>query len=180
MSKNTSKRPPYGIFFLLLLFFVLYYYEKKQSYSLKTTLPLQTTETAVPQHDKKQEDNKNQGEKIIIKNGITKEMLTYKHWTGSHTPSTFVVTIANHQLGEHATVETETTTQKTIVIRYDYSFMHGYKTGSREIEFGVLENKKQYLLTFSWHQPGHLVLEDAAIVRATVVAFDASLELKKA
>jgi|GEM_PF-4580404 len=184
MKKKLLAESPYKtVSLLILLLFVLYYYKQKQSYAEKT-IP-NTTKV----QEKAQKTNNNQIIKeksaepqpvnISITNNITKEMITYKHWSGSYAPSIFTITISGNQLSNNQTTTTKTTTQNTITIRYDYSFANGYKTGSREIEFIISPEKTQYALTFSWQHPTHLILENAAIKQATVVTFNKSLESKK-
>jgi len=202
MQGSAKSKLLYIIIFLLLpLFFVLYYQEQKQSYESKVAfqqsmmnelcyqkqlneqkIALQSlikAEEFVPMKDTKIDLNGINVRRISITNGITKEMLTYKHWTGSYAPTTFVITIGENQISYNETTQIEIGTEKNIVIRYDYSFVNGYKTGSREIEFIISPEKSDYVLRFAWQEPAHLVLENASIKKATVVPFNKSLEQKK-
>lgn len=184
MKKKLLAESPYKtVSFLILSLFVLYYYRQKQSYTEKTTPNVvHVQEVAQKTNDHsigKEVGNKPRSTHISITNNITKEMLTYKHWSGSYAPSIFAITIGGDRLLNNETVQVQATTQNTITIRYDYSFANGYKTGSREIEFIISPEKTQYALTFSWGSPTHLILENAAIKEATVVAFNKSLESKK-
>ena len=113
---------------------------------------------------------------VTIIHNITQEMLTYHHWTGNHAPTTFAISIDGVPLKMGESVNVFYDERNEIMIRYDYSFLRGYKTGSREIYFSLPKNKENLLLTFSWHTPGHLILDDAEIVRDVVVPFNKLLE----
>jgi len=180
MQKPTKNKLSYIIIFLLPLISVLYYRERKQSYEPKFILqPLTEPEKTTQANYEKIYNNNDNKQRIIITNGITKEMLTYKHWSGSYEPTTFVITISGNPISYNETAQVEIENQESILIRYDYSFVNGYKKGSREIEFTISPEKNDYILSFSWKEPAHLILENASIKKATVIPFNKSLESKK-
>lgn len=114
---------------------------------------------------------------IAVTNNITNEMLMYHHWTGNHAPTTFVVSVDGVPVKEGESVDVFYDENNEIVIRYDYSFLKGYKTGSREIYFEPRKTKNQaHSLTFSWQHPMHLLLENAETKKGVVVDFNKLLE----
>lgn len=133
--------------------------------TLKQIIPEIKTNNAVISH-----------KHIPITNNITKEMLTYHHWTGNHAPTTFVISVDGVPLHAGESINAFCNKDGEIVIRYDYSFLKGYKTGSREIYFEPKSENQSYSLSFSWQTPMHLLLENAEIKKAVVVDFNKLLE----
>lgn len=99
--------------------------------------------------------------RLTIKNNITQEMLSYKHWSRKkpYTPSTFELTIN----GTIITPEQEITIENTnepLYIGYRYIFMNGVRTGEREIPVTLQTTTKTVNITFSWHDPNHVILNE--------------------
>jgi hypothetical protein len=179
--KKTSYNTPI-LLLLFLTLFLLYFSQQKQSSikkesGISNNIKQEETKgtTKIVQLLQKQAQ-KATTQTYIIKNSITPEMLTYKHWSGSYKPSIFAISIqgAYVKLGETHAVSVNS--EKSIKIRYDYSFMNGYKTGSREIEFIPLSEHNILELTFSWNEPTHIILQNARTVGQTVLPFNALLE----
>lgn len=100
------------------------------------------------------------GRSITIKNGITPQMLKYKHWTGTYTPTFFEILIDGKVVpeGDEVSVSIE---DNILVVAYRYSFMNGYKTGARKVVFKVNEMSSTVNLAFSWKTKWHVLTEQA-------------------
>lgn len=179
MKNKLSNQLSYKrIIIFSLFFFILYYSRQKQPCSQNVISHVISAQNKAIKKEINDSTKSTRSTKIEVKNNITPEMLVYNHWSGSYKPTVFEITIVGNRVAQNAIIETEVVND-IITIRYDYSFMNGYKTGSREIQFLLQPGKKQYGLTFSWHAPMHLVLENAEIKQTNVVAFNTELESKK-
>lgn len=99
--------------------------------------------------------------KIIIKNGITKKMLSYKHWTGKYTPSIFTIKVNDMPITE-GNEQTITLENNRFTVSYRYSFMNGYRTGARTITFIVNPEAHEVNLSFAWKNTWHVLCDQAS------------------
>ncbi|MCX5925577.1 MAG: hypothetical protein NT124_04775 [Candidatus Dependentiae bacterium] len=99
--------------------------------------------------------------KIIIKNGITKKMLSYKHWTGKYTPSIFTIKVNDTPIMEGDELAV-TLHNNRFTVSYRYSFMNGYRTGARSITFIVNPNSTAINLSFNWKNKWHVLCDQAS------------------
>lgn len=100
---------------------------------------------------------------ITITNTITDQMLTYKHWTGKYKPTTFNMIVDGTPIapGEQLKINPK---DKKLHIRYEYSFMNGYKTGAHEVVCLIKSNNIPLSIDFSWNGTHHLDIENATII----------------
>lgn len=97
---------------------------------------------------------------INVANNIQPEMLNYQHWTGTYEPTTFILQINGEKIEPGAIVELDIT-DALLEVRYDYSFIHGVRTGAKIIKFQI-ENKADALnITFSWDNEQHVIIDKA-------------------
>ncbi len=106
------------------------------------------------------EKNKKEIRTIKVKNNITTDMLKYKHWTGTYSPTFFKVSIDNNELemGQEHAIPIE---NNRLVVSYQYSFMNGYKKGHRAVTFDVDKDVSMVNLTFSWKTKWHILSKEA-------------------
>ncbi len=97
---------------------------------------------------------------ITVKNDIEPHMLTYKHWTGTYEPSTFILKV-NDQVLEPGKQKTITIEDDTLNVRYDYAFLGGMRKGAKEIEFEVEKNTNQVDVSFSWDNKWRVIADHA-------------------
>jgi hypothetical protein len=109
---------------------------------------------------------------ITIQNDITHKMITYKHWTGSYTPSIFDVSI-NGQILKEGEKRSITIHDNKLIISYRYSFMKGYRVGARNITFKVNPEAQLLSITFAWKNKWHVLLDQASPELAEEIAFKA-------
>jgi hypothetical protein len=181
MKKTTFETS--FVLLILLALFLLYFLKQKQSFIEKENGVGTSTEQVEAQNvstntasAQEQTQKKTYQATYIIKNNITPDMLAYTHWSGSYKPSIFAISAQGTYIKPGQTHSIVLDQGKPITIRYDYSFMNGYKTGSREISFMPPAKTNTLSLTFSWHESAHLILQDAKIVGETVLPFNTLLE----
>ncbi|HEX2978338.1 MAG TPA: hypothetical protein VHO47_04435 [Candidatus Babeliales bacterium] len=100
----------------------------------------QKKEPVIAQKEKK-------GRTVQIKNSITKDMITYHHWTGKHTPD-FVLKINGNEVkqGVTASVPVE---NNAVKFEYIFNFANGYYKDTKKAEF-TLPAGDAFELDFSW------------------------------
>jgi hypothetical protein len=90
---------------------------------------------------------KEQPRTVQITNAITKEMITYSHWSGSYEPE-FVLQVNNNTIAMGET-KTITLSQNSLFIQYDANFSYGYS--SSDTITTELENPtSQIVVNFDW------------------------------
>lgn len=103
---------------------------------------------------------------ITVHNGIEKKMLGYKKF-GTHYPTNFKVTIGKAIIQQGADV-TAAVKDNTLMVRYDFEFMNGYRRGGREVTVGLKPDTDTITLAFNWKQKYHLVIAEADKVTSTI------------
>jgi hypothetical protein len=131
--------------------------KKKNRYAIKkdqknetASAPAETTVVAqVVIQEKKieQVDAKKEARTIEIKNCITKDMITYHHWTGKHTPE-FNVKVNGKEVKEAVSASIPVANDK-VNIEYSFNFANGYYKDTKKLEVAVPEGN-QFALEFSW------------------------------
>lgn len=137
----------------------------------KPAVPQQTEDTnasAKPELQKSETTPKTRT--ITIKNGITPKMLAYSHWTGKYKPTTFSVSVDGHSLTEDNEFPVDITDNK-LTVTYRYSFMKGYKTGARSINFKVDPEATTVDITFAWKNKWHILCDHATPESAEEIEF---------
>lgn len=81
----------------------------------------------------------------IVKNCIQPEML--KYW--SYTPDIFTLSVNGQALKPGASLKVPLQ-ENNMVVRYDYSFAKGFRTGAKEVTFKLDSTNAQCDLKFSW------------------------------
>lgn len=107
---------------------------------------------------------------IVVKNGITRKMLGYSHWTGTYRPTTFVIDIDGNPLGQNEE-QSVTIKNNRLTVSYRYSFMKGYRTGARNITFIVDPEATTVTLTFAWKDKWHILCDNASPESAEEIEF---------
>ncbi|MBI2775239.1 hypothetical protein HYX58_04510 [Candidatus Dependentiae bacterium] len=100
----------------------------------------QKKEPVIAQKDKK-------ARTVHIKNSISKDMITYHHWTGKHTPD-FVLKINGNEVkqGTTASIPVE---NNAVNFEYIFNFANGYYKDTKKAEFTLPEGDA-FELDFSW------------------------------
>lgn len=85
--------------------------------------------------------------KVTIKNCLTKAEITYKHWSGRHTP-VFKMFVNGKELNmdQQTTLDIQ---NNRIIVQYDFDFAKGYYRDSRKVELSVPQGNS-FDLHFSW------------------------------
>jgi ABC-type transport system involved in multi-copper enzyme maturation permease subunit len=117
-----------------------------------------------------------QGRPLFVINGITKEMLTYNHWSGSYAPTVFRLSIEGTSILAGQSGSFQLNKENILVVRYDYSFVHGYRSGARVVYFQIPSEVNSVVIQFSWQQKSHLILDRGQVLRTEVVPFDTTIE----
>lgn len=100
--------------------------------------------------------------KITIKNGITDDMLTYKHWSGKHSPTTFSVTVNGSHIDRNDAIELEVEDQtETISVEWAYEFkkMGVHRTGSKVETVRIEPDKEEATIRFAWDRTQRIELQ---------------------
>lgn len=95
-----------------------------------------------------------------ITNGITKEMTGYSFWKTTYYPDHLEVSV-NGKSMEHGKSIALPQSEKTMTVRYDYSFAKGFRTGAKEVIFELNNQQKDYTLNFSWHDKWRIIADGA-------------------
>lgn len=95
-----------------------------------------------------------------ITNGITKEMTGYEFWKTKYYPDRLAISINGKSIDSGASLEIPTS-DKTVSVRYDYSFANGWRTGAKEVLLELSPGIKSYCLNFSWHDNWRIKAEGA-------------------
>jgi hypothetical protein len=103
---------------------------------------------------------------ITVINGIEKKMLGYKKF-GTHYPTAFKITVGNSVIQQGNKVAAAVK-NNTLIVRYDFEFMNGYRRGAREVTVELKPNADAITLAFNWKQKYHLVVAEADKVISTV------------
>lgn len=128
--------------------------EKKQA-----IIPPDKTEGTTQSETTQKEHHKPTNKTIIVKNNITTDMLTYKHWTGTHEPF-FILTVNGKKI-EQGKQEEITVKDNNLEVRYDYSFANGFRKGATIVSCNVKKNTKKVDITFSWDDEWHIKTDNA-------------------
>lgn len=110
----------------------------------------------------KQSKQNNSSRTITIKNGIDDTDLAYQHWTGSYSPKKFTVSINGVEIDQQGSVPI-TIINNELIVSYSYDFGYNIKKarGAYQVTFAVEKDATDLLLTFSWHNDWHVILDKA-------------------
>jgi hypothetical protein len=103
---------------------------------------------------------KKQKRTVTIKNNISEEEVSYKHWTGKYKPTTFVISVNGQHIEPGQEKEVAINSDEELKVRYDYSFANGYKTGAKEVAFDINETTKKADISFSWDDEWRIQIEN--------------------
>jgi len=129
---------------------------KKTAATQQTTKTAQNgvTATAAPKLTKSLPANRT----ITVINGIEKKMLGYKKF-GTHYPTAFKITVGSTVVEQGNTIKAPVK-DNTLVVRYDFEFMNGYRNGAREVTIGLKPDTDAITLAFNWKQEYHLAIAE--------------------
>ena len=96
---------------------------------------------------------------VIIKNKITKKMITYTKCFVPYTPD-FVLKVNGTELklGEEQSIAIK---KNRVTVTFSYNFLNGYKKGTSAVEFDLPESKQECEITFSWKNDWRVIMNDA-------------------
>jgi hypothetical protein len=97
---------------------------------------------------------------IRVTNAIKPHMLEYTFLKIGYSPDQFSVKVNDHELKTGSSLEIPAD-QKTVRVRYDFSFAKGWRTGAKEIVFELGPDQKEYNLEFSWHNNWRIIAQGA-------------------
>jgi hypothetical protein len=103
---------------------------------------------------------------ITVVNGIEKKMLGYKKF-GTHYPTAFKITVGNSVIQQGDKVATAIK-NNTLIVRYDFEFMNGYRNGAREVLIGLKPDAEAITLAFNWKEKQHLAIAETDRVTSMV------------
>jgi len=106
-----------------------------------------------------EQKNKSSANTITVQNNITSEMLCYKHWSGTHEPS-FMLSINGKKI-EQGKQEEIVVTDNNLEIRYDYSFVNGFRKGAKIVSCIIEKGAKDVGIEFSWDSEWHIKTDNA-------------------
>lgn len=95
---------------------------------------------------------------VTVYNGIEKNMLGYKKF-GTHYPTTFKITVGNSVVKQGDKVSAPIK-DNTLIMRYDFEFMNGYRNGAREVTIDLKPDTNTITLAFNWKQKQHLAIAE--------------------
>lgn len=93
---------------------------------------------------------------IMVHNNIKPEMLEYSLLKMKYTPDSFSLK-ANGTLIKPGTSLPIPTEGNTLIIRYDYSFAKGWRTGAKEIVFELEKDTSECDVQFSWNNQWRII-----------------------
>lgn len=130
--------------------------------------PISTpTQTTIEQSQKQQQSHqqvaysvpKKNGPAVSFTNSITNEMLSYTKFPfGTFHPSTFNVSVNGEIIAQQETKSIHLANNECI-IRYNFSFHNGYRTGAKEFKFIIPSATKEVKLTFNWKRNVRILAE---------------------
>lgn len=104
-----------------------------------------------------------QARNIIVKNSILPENLTYQHWTGTHTPQEFKITINDIDITHQSLLDMPLTDDQ-ITMSYSYNFMNGMYKNTRNVVYTVEKNATDIEINFNWAQKSRIIVSNAALI----------------
>ncbi len=130
-----------------------------------------TTKTNNQQPSKQQTTSpQTQTVTVTVKNNIKPDMLAYKHWTGKYEPEIFTISINDQTIEQDKEYKVEAN-NKTLEVRYDYSFANGFRKGAKVVKFQIEKNSNDLNLTFSWDDEWHVIMDHTTPLEAKKVPF---------
>ena len=114
----------------------------------------------------------NQLQDIKITNKIKPKMLEYQFLKISYSPDIFKLKVNDAELKPNSSMSLPGN-QKTMTVRYDYSFANGWRTGAKEIVFELDSQNSDCDLEFSWDNEWRVVASGAKPKQVKRVKFHA-------
>jgi len=111
---------------------------------------------------------------ITVKNNIERNMLKYKHWSGTYEPSTFVIQV-NEKKIEPGTQKSIPMIDGIIEVRFDYAFLNGKRKGAKIIVFEVDNDIVDVNITFNWKNKWQVLIDNAKPVEEKKAKFNTTL-----
>lgn len=100
---------------------------------------------------------------IIIKNGITKKMRTYKHWGTSHEPA-FTLRVNGIEIPQEGQIPVEITNNE-LTADYHANFYGGMRTSADKTSFIVDSDTSEITISFGWDKNPRIVIDSATVVQ---------------
>ncbi|HEB41672.1 MAG TPA: hypothetical protein ENI08_01460 [Candidatus Dependentiae bacterium] len=122
-------------------------------------IPPDKTEDTTQSETTQKKHHKPINKTITVKNNITTDMITYKHWTGTHEPF-FILTVNGKKI-EQGKQEEITVKDNRLEVRYDYSFANGFRKDTTIVSCNIEKNAKDVDITFSWDDEWHIKTDNA-------------------
>jgi hypothetical protein len=97
---------------------------------------------------KEKEEKEIPDKTITIKNDITPDMISYKHWSGTYEPS-FTLSVNGKKIGQ-GEQEKIIVKDNQFDVRYDYSFANGFRKGANIVSCQLDHDADKVDITFSW------------------------------
>ncbi len=144
--------------------------KKKESELTKSKTPL-VTKKEITLAKKQKKECQSAQKTITVKNEITTEMLSYKHWSGTHKP-TFKLSVNGKEI-EQGNQEKITVQDNQLDIRYDYSFANGFRTGATIVSCQLDKNADAVDITFSWQDEWRIKTKQAQPQKIETAAYSA-------
>lgn len=93
---------------------------------------------------------------FTIENNITKEMITYNHWSGSYTPE-FSIVINETEITN--TIDLDVPLDQPLKIQYKAIFPYGYSS-SDFINYTPNISVRKITLAFDWHKTPRIIINE--------------------
>ena len=111
---------------------------------------------------------------ITIKNNIERDMLKYKHWSGTYEPSTFIIQVNEKEI-EPSTQKSISMIDGILEVRFDYAFLNGKRKGAKIIVFEVDNDIVDLDITFNWKNKWQVLIDNAKPVKEKKAKFNTTL-----
>lgn len=95
-----------------------------------------------------------------VTNTIKPKMLEYTFFKIGYSPDQFNIKVNDQEVKSGSSIEIPAG-EKTLRIRYDFSFAKGWRTGAKEIIFELAQDQKEYNLEFSWYDQWRIIAQGA-------------------
>ncbi len=97
---------------------------------------------------------------ISIHNKIKPKMLEYTFLKVGYSPDSFKLKVNGNEVKPGSSISVPNN-QKMLIVRYDYSFAKGWRTGAKEITFELNPKNKDCDLEFSWNNEWRVMASGA-------------------
>ncbi len=112
---------------------------------------------------------------ITITNNIERDMLKYKHWSGTYEPSTFVMHVNKKEIEPGTQKSIPMIDNGIIEVRFDYAFLNGKRKGAKIVVFEVDNDIVDLNITFNWKNKWQVIIDNAKPVKEKKAKFNITL-----